>query len=97
MANQNQDPLRDDDAIFERRAKVRTTINRDALLFFESSSKVHPCCVHDVTNDGAGLRLSGGLSILPLGFGISFDGFRTMRKCHLIWREGDLLGVTFEN
>jgi hypothetical protein len=97
MANQNQAPLRADDAIFERRAKGRTTINRDALLFFEGRNKVRPCCVRDVTNDGAGIRLSGGISILPLGFGISFDGFRTMRKCRLIWRDGDFVGAAFES
>jgi len=97
MANQSQAPLTDDDVIFERRAKGRTTINRDALLFFEGWDKVHPCCVRDVTNDGAGIRLSGGLSILPLVFGISFDGFRTMRKCRLIWRNGDLVGAAFES
>jgi hypothetical protein len=96
MANQSQAPLPDDDAIFERRAKGRTTINRDASLFFEDQNKVHPCCVRDVTNDGAGVRLSG-LGILPLEFGISFDGFRTMRTCRLMWREGDFLGVVLES
>jgi hypothetical protein len=89
MANQSQSPLGEDDALFERRAKGRTTINRDALLFFEGRNKVHPCYVRDITNDGAGIRLSGGPSILPLEFGISFDRFRTMRKCRLIWRDAD--------
>jgi hypothetical protein len=95
VANQSQVFL--PGAVFERRAKGRTTINRNALLFFEGHDKVYHCCVRDVTNDGAGMRLSGGLSILPLAFGISFDGFRTMRKCRLIWREGDFLGATFES
>jgi hypothetical protein len=95
MANQSEFSL-PDDAVFERRAKGRTTINRNALLFFEGRNKVDPCCVRDVTNDGAGIRLSGGFSILPLAFGISFDGFRTMRKCRLIWRDGDFLGASFE-
>ena len=97
MASQSQTPLPDDDAVFERRAKARTAINREALLFFEGQDKVHPCCVRDVTNDGAGIHLNGGLSILPLEFGISFDRFRTMRKCHMIWRDGDLVGASFES
>jgi hypothetical protein len=97
MANKSQAPLPDDDAVFERRAKGRTTINRDALLFFEGRNKVYACCVRDITNDGAGIRLSAEFSILPLAFGISFDGFRTMRKCRLIWREGDFLGAAFES
>ena len=43
-----------------------------------------------VTNDGAGIRLNS-LNIVPSDFGISFDNFRTMRRCRLIWRCGDFL------
>ena len=96
MLTPNQASFRERDDIFERRSKGRTVINRDALLFFAGQNKVHPCCVRNVTNDGAGIRLSG-LGILPLEFGVSFDRFRTMRKCRLIWREGDFVGVTFES
>jgi hypothetical protein len=38
-----------------------------------------------------------GLNIVPSEFGISFDGFRTMRRCQLIWHDGDFVGVTFES
>jgi hypothetical protein len=41
---------------FERRAVGRTTINRDVLMFFTG----HECCVRNVTNYGADLRLNGG-------------------------------------
>jgi hypothetical protein len=37
------------------------------------------------------------LSILPSEFGISFDNFRTMRRCRLIWRDGDSAGAAFES
>jgi hypothetical protein len=77
----------------ERRAGGRTTINRDVLMFFNGN--VHACCVRDVTNHGAGLRLNG-LNIVPSDFGISFDNFRTMRPCRLIWRNGDFVGAAFE-
>jgi hypothetical protein len=77
----------------ERRAVGRTTINRDVLMFFNGN--VHPCCVRDVTNHGAGLRLNG-LNILSSEFGISFDNFRTTRLCRLIWRDGDFVGAAFE-
>jgi hypothetical protein len=97
MADQRQVPTWADDPTFERRARVRTTINRDALVFFQGQNKVHLCCVRDVTNDGTGLRLNAGFSILPVEFGISFDEFRTMRMCRLIWREGDFVGATFES
>ena len=42
-----------------------------------------------MTNHGAGLRLNG-LIMVPSEFGISFDNFRTMRRCRLIWGDGDL-------
>jgi hypothetical protein len=89
-------PISSRDAPLERRAKVRTVINRGALIFFRGSKVVHPCCVRDVTNGGAGVKLDG-LNILPFEFGISFDRFRSMRKCRMVWREGDCIGATFDN
>lgn len=81
---------------FARRAVDRTTINRAALMFFTGQDHVHECCVRNVTNHGAGLGLNG-LNIVPPDFGISFDNFRTMRRCRLIWRDGDFVGVAFES
>jgi hypothetical protein len=75
------------DGPFERRLKERTVIERDALIFFEGNDAAHPCCVRNVTNDGASIRLRG-LSILLFEFAISFDRFRTMRTCRMIWRDG---------
>jgi hypothetical protein len=65
-------------------------------MFFPGHVGVHACCVRNVTNDGAGIRLSG-LNILPSEFGVSFDNFRTMRLCRMAWRDGDFVGVTFES
>jgi hypothetical protein len=76
----------------ERRAIGRTIINRQALLFFTGQSGVHGCCVRDITNHGAGIRLNG-LNMVPLDFDVSFDNFRSVRRCRLIWREGDFVGV----
>jgi hypothetical protein len=84
------------DDIFERRSMVRTTINRDALLFFSGQPDVFSCCVRDTTNNGASIRLNG-LHIVPSKFGVSFDRFRTMRECRMIWRDGDFVGVAFES
>jgi len=80
----------------ERRAVARTLINRDVLMHFAGCSGVYACHVRDVTNHGAGVRLNG-LNIVPFDFGISFDNFRTMRKCRLIWRDGDFVGAAFES
>jgi hypothetical protein len=80
----------------ERRAFERTTINRNALMYFSGRGFVHACCVCNITNHGAGLRLNG-LNIIPSEFGISFDGFCTIRVCRLVWRDGDFVGAAFES
>ncbi len=77
----------------ERRAVGRTSINRDVSMFFNGD--VHACCVRDVTNQGAGIRLNG-LNILPSEFGVSLGNLRTMRRCRLIWRDGDFVGAAFD-
>jgi hypothetical protein len=78
----------------ERRTVGRTRINRNASLFFAGQACVFSCCVRDVTNLGAGIRLEG-LSVLPVDFDLSFDNFRTIRKCRLVWRDGDFVGAAF--
>jgi hypothetical protein len=77
----------------ERRKIGRTRINRSALLFFTGRTGVYSCCVRDVTNQGAGIRLEG-LNVLPVDFDLSFDNFRTIRRCRLVWRDGDFVGVS---
>ena len=79
----------------ERRTIGRTRINRNALLFFHGQAEVFHCCVRDVTNSGAGIRLER-LNVLPTKFDLSFDNFRTVRQCRLMWRAADFVGATFE-
>lgn len=69
---------------------------RGALLFFSSKAGVQSCTVRDVTNLGAGIRAQT-LQIMPLDFELSFDGFRTVRKCRLIWRQDEFFGVAFKS
>ena len=78
----------------ERRSIGRTRINRYALLLFVGQTGVFSCCVRDVTNLGAGIRLEW-LNVLPIDFNLSFDNFRTIRESRLIWREGEFVGVEF--
>jgi hypothetical protein len=83
------------EAVFERRSLGITKINRGALLFFNEKSGVHRC-TSNVTNLGAAITAQD-LEIVPLDFLLSFDNFRTARRCRLIWRQGDLLGVAFKS
>ena len=78
----------------ERRSLGRTTINRGALMFFAGQVGVNSCCVRDVTNQSAGIRLHG-INVTPVEFDLSFDNLRTIRRSHLIWRNGDFFSVAF--
>jgi hypothetical protein len=82
--------------LFERRALGRTKILKGALIFFSEIAGVHSCTVRDVTNLGAGIRTQD-LNLVPLEFGLSFDNFRTVRMCRLVWRQDEFLGVSFES
>jgi len=79
----------------ERRSIGRTRIAKGAVLFFSGQIGVRSCGVTDITNRGACLRTQD-LSVLPVNFDLSFDNFRTIRRCRLIWRDGDSLGVAFD-
>jgi hypothetical protein len=89
-------PTSREGANLDRRAIGRTMINRDVSMFFLDRDLIHACRVRDVTNHGAGIQLNG-LNIVPSEFGISFDNFRTIRQCRLIWRYGDFVGAAFES
>jgi hypothetical protein len=57
---------------------------------------VRACNVINVTNRGGKIR-THDLPVLPATFNLTFDNFRTIRRCRLIWRAGDLLGAAFED
>lgn len=80
----------------ERRSITRTTISKDARLFFDPQRGILACRVQDVTNAGAGIELHT-LNLLPPNFELSFDNFHTVRECRVIWRQGDFIGVAFQN
>jgi hypothetical protein len=82
--------------LIERRALDRTAASKDVLLFFSAQRGVFSCELCDFTDAGARIRLHG-LNLLPPTFNLSFDNFRTVRKCRLIWRRGDFVGMDFEN
>lgn len=82
--------------MFERRSVGRTTISKNASLFFADQSNVRTCLVRDVTNVGAGVHLNT-LNGFPRVFELSFDKFHTIRTCRVVWSQGDRAGVAFQN
>jgi hypothetical protein len=80
----------------DRRAVGRAGIEKGALLFFKGQIGARGCNVIDISDDGAKLR-THNLSVLPNTFELTFDNFLTIRRCRLIWRDGDFIGVVFED
>ena len=79
----------------DRRLIARTRIAKGALIFVKGLG-VRSCGFTNITNRGAGIRTQY-LPLLPLSFELTFDNFHTIRRCKLIWREGDFIGVAFES
>ena len=67
----------------------------DGLLFFRGGRGVYPCIARNLTKSNAGMY-SYGLGLLPVYFYVTFDNFRTIGRCRLIWRYRDDFGVAFE-
>ena len=80
----------------DRRAVGRASAKRGALLFFRGQAGARGCHVADISDRGAKLR-THNISVLPNTFELTLDNFETTRRCRLIWRSGDLVGIEFEN
>jgi hypothetical protein len=80
---------------FERRASERKPYNHGALLRIAGLTNLFEVTVRDISDRGIGMRLHINLPLLPIGFKISDDGFRTAQKCRLIWRESNFIGAEF--
>jgi hypothetical protein len=80
----------------ERRSIGRTRISKSALMFFDAPRGIFTCVVRNITNGGAGIQLRD-INILPPDFELTFDNFRTIRRCRVIWRQDDAVGVAFRN
>ncbi len=82
--------------ICSRRSIERQSVRRDVFLSIPGHITSEPCLVRDLSDRGAGIQLNG-LTILPIEFSLSFEEFRTTYPCRLIWRQGDFIGVAFQN
>jgi hypothetical protein len=78
---------------FDKRAFERTPCNRGALL--RILNDIFSFTIRDASERGIGIRLHSRLPLIPVEFLISEDGFKTARRCRLVWREGDFAGAEF--
>jgi hypothetical protein len=82
--------------MFERREITRTKIVKVAQIALDQCPLVFQCNVHNITDAGACLELYDAPA-LPQLLDLSFDSFRTRRRCRVLWRNDTRAGVTFQS
>ena len=80
----------------ERRRLMRTKILHPGKVLAQGET-VYSCVVHNLTGIGACIELASKNEQLPAAIAFSFDNFRTIHACKIIWREGHFAGIEFEN
>jgi PilZ domain len=79
----------------DRRRVQRTSVLKNAKIILRSGASVFDCTLLDLTNLGSCLALTSPGAGVPDAFELSFDHAVSSRKCHVIWRSEDKLGVSF--
>lgn len=79
----------------ERRAVARTRVDATGGILPPGQFKLFNCDVMDLTDQGARLDIGRQADELGNEFDFSFDNFRTIRKCRMVWREASFVGVAF--
>jgi PilZ domain len=86
-----------DQDFFERRLAERRNCCHGALLRIAGLKEIFACSLRDVSERGASVRLRQEIPLLPTDFAISENNFQTARRCRLVWRETDFVGVEFSD
>jgi hypothetical protein len=76
----------------DRRSVKRTHMLKHGKIIAQSATI--DCMIYDLTNSGAGLRISPGEAV-PDHFELIFDSALFSRKCRVQWRNNERLGVAF--
>ena len=79
----------------ERRRVQRTRVLKAARIISDRQPSAIACTVLNLTNVGACLRVASSLDV-STGFDLTFDSAHSYRKCRVVWRNEDELGVSFE-
>lgn len=80
----------------DKRKSRRRIIHHTASILL-GADQVLPCSILDVSDVGARLE-STEPDAVPDRFGLILSGNgRPRRECRVVWRDGQRIGVTFEN
>ena len=78
----------------DRRRVQRTRVLKGATIIFNNHSSVIDCTVFNLTNVGLCVQVPSSVGI-PDSFDLSFDRARSSRRCRVIWRTENKLGISF--
>ena len=67
---------------------------KGAKIVFNRRASVIDCVVRNLTNSGACIHTQDAAT-MPNQFELCFGDLRTFRRCAVIWRTPDKLGVAF--
>jgi len=79
----------------QERNKPRTRVRKTAKLLTDYSSVIE-CTVRNLTGSGACLQVPNSVA-LPDTFELTFDSFRSVRRCRVRWRSENEIGVSFSD
>ena len=79
----------------DKRRLARHRILKGGLIAVAGHHTAIACAVRDLTEAGARLKLQDAAALLPERFEliIEIEGFEA--ECHVVWRKGSDLGVSF--
>jgi hypothetical protein len=77
----------------QRRKITRTRVLKGAKILLGKSSVID-CVARDLTNSGAGLQVPSA-NDLPESLDLTLDAGHSIRRCRLVWRKINKVGVEF--
>lgn len=81
-------------AAISRRKHVRRRSNAAGTIeVYEGASRI-PCVLENISDGGAGLRFEANV-LLPPVFTLSVPSEQVDRRCEVVWRDGNRIGVSF--
>jgi hypothetical protein len=79
----------------ERRKASRTRVLRGGVISFHHLGAAFECTVRNLSEIGACLMVESPVGI-PDEFDLVLDREKVPRRCHVVWRSANKIGVAFQ-
>jgi hypothetical protein len=79
----------------EKRATRRRRVLKSGRIFYDKGLSVADCTVRDLSDEGARLRVGSNTPHIPDRFELAIP-YEARRRCVVVWRSMNELGVAFE-